>query len=530
FFVCDYAGPKNQESFFNFRNASGVEAPIIALGDKFSYKIEVDASTNMLSVTVYVNGEAYSAKTAVNDVWQNDALYFKAGVYLGTNETTATGSGEVAFYALDYGHSAGMGLGGLQDTSLTASTVSLTGGSDDDVLHGGIKNDVLNGGDGNDILNGYDGNDKLSGGNGNDLLNGGTGSDTMAGGAGDDTYYVDSSGDVVSETSGNGTDIVIASINYTLASNVENLTLAGSANLNGTGNNLANLLLGNDGDNVLDGAGGADTMRGFDGNDTYYVNTTKDVVIEQMGDGKDLVISTVNYTLSNYVEALTLAGTADLNGTGNAQNNTITGNAGNNKLDGAGGVDTMAGGTGDDIYYADSSSDKIVEYAAQGYDTVRAAASFTLRDNVEALYLMGTDNINGTGNSLANLIDGNGGVNILNGGLGNDTLKGDGGADQFVFNTTIVGGRNVDHITDFKTQWDSIDLDHLIFGALSAGHLTDNAFAVGRAATTADQHIIYDAASGALYYDPDGVGGQAQIQFAVLDHAPSLSAADFTIF
>ncbi len=536
YFVDDHAGSNNAETTFDLKSASGALTNI-ALGDKFSYKIEVTAGT--AKVTVYANGETYSASTAVNSIWQGDDLYFKAGVYLGANETTATGAGEASFYGLDYGHVTGQGLSGLVDTSLSKVSVNLSGGSDDDVVRGGVLADTLNGNDGDDVINGYGGNDKLNGGNGNDILNGGAGNDTMTGGAGNDTFHVDATGDVVSEASGGGTDTVISTVSYTLSSNVENLTLTGSDNLNGTGNTLANLLTGNSGDNVLNGGSGADTLHGGNGNDTYYVDNAGDVVIEEAGGGKDLVIATVSFTLGDFVETLTLDGTSGLTGTGNALNNLITGNAGNNKLfgldgkdtlDGGAGNDTLTGGNGDDLYYTDSSADKIVELADQGYDTVRSIATFVLGDNVEALYLQGTGNINGTGNSLANLIDGNSGINIINGGLGNDTLTGDGGDDHFVFNSSIAGGKNVDHITDFKSRHDHIDLDHLIFSALAAGGLSANAFVSGTSAATADQHIIYDAQTGSLYYDPDGHGGQAQILFAVLDHAPALAFGDFMIY
>src|SRR4029450_2150763 len=97
---------------------------------------------------------------------------------------------------------------------------------------------------------GGDGADALYGGNGNDLFDGGIGADRMYGNAGDDVFWVDNTGDMVNEVSGEGNDTVMASADFTLGANVENLTLVGSANLRGTGSSADNVLRGNTGNNV----------------------------------------------------------------------------------------------------------------------------------------------------------------------------------------------------------------------------------------------------------------------------------------
>ncbi|MBH0199723.1 MAG: hypothetical protein HP497_09940, partial [Nitrospira sp.] len=114
----------------------------------------------------------------------------------------------------------------------------------------------------NNILIGNSANNTLNGGAGHDRLDGGLGSDTMVGGSGDDTYVVSQVGDVVSETAGQGTDTVESSITFTLGSNVENLILTGTANINGTGSSANNVLMGNRGDNTLSGGSGDDQADG----------------------------------------------------------------------------------------------------------------------------------------------------------------------------------------------------------------------------------------------------------------------------
>jgi hypothetical protein len=111
----------------------------------------------------------------------------------------------------------------------------------------------------------------------------------MSGGPGNDTYVVNAAGDTVTEIANEGTDTVQSGITYTLGANVENLTLTGSADVNGTGNLLDNALTGNAGNNVLDGGAGNDTLTGGVGTDTLTGGVGDDTFIYMRGDGSDSI-------------------------------------------------------------------------------------------------------------------------------------------------------------------------------------------------------------------------------------------------
>ena len=295
----------------------------------------------------------------------------------------------------------------------------------------------------------------------------------MDGGNGNDTYVVDSRSDVITETgTDTDTDTVIAGISFTLGTNLENLTLTGSAK-SGKGNELNNTIIGTKGSNylfggegndqlfggsgndtldggsgndTLDGGRGNDAMTGGVGDDMYIFNSTRDSTVETAGGGNDTVTAYVSITLAQNVENVILAGSSALNATGNAEINRLEGNDaanvlnggsnddflfggnGNDWLDGGSGNDQMEGGNGNDTYVVDSLSDVITE-TGTGIDTVIAGISFTLGANLENLTLIGTAQ-SGTGNDLNNTIIGTTGSNQLYGGAGDDTLNGGAGADQ----------------------------------------------------------------------------------------------------
>ena len=176
----------------------------------------------------------------------------------------------------------------------------------------------------------------------------------------------------------------------------------------------------------------------------------------------------MTYTLGANVENLVLTGTAAINGTGNTLANALTGNAAANVLNGGAGADTMSGGPGNDVYVVDNAADVVTEAASAGTDRIDASITTTLGANVENLTLTGTTAINGTGNTLNNVITGNSAANVLNGGAGNDTLTDSGGANVF------IGGAGNDTLNVTSTGIDRI--------AMARGHGIDTLISTGTAA------------------------------------------------
>lgn len=228
---------------------------------------------------------------------------------------------------------------------------------------------------GNDLDNSLIGNasaNRLEGGAGNDMLDGRGGGDTLVGGLGNDTYVVRDAKDVLIEQANQGTDGVQSAISWTLGANFENLALTGTAAINATGNELDNRIMGNTADNRIDGGAGNDAMIGGTGNDTYVVDSVRDTVTEKVGEGYDTVESKVTWTLGANVEKLVLTGTAAIDGTGNADSNTLIGNSAANRLDGGLGNDRIDGGAGNDQLWGGAGNDTFVYTSTHfGTDTIK---------------------------------------------------------------------------------------------------------------------------------------------------------------
>jgi Ca2+-binding RTX toxin-like protein len=366
----------------------------------------------------------------------NDLLDGRLGV-----DQLSGGSGNDTYVVDDLTDTVTENASDGSDTVLAGTTYTLPDNTENLTLTGvaainGTGNDdpnIIAGNNAANILAGGGGIDKLSGGGGNDELDGGTGGDILAGGDGNDTYYVDTTSDTVTENTklvgGNpvqeGTDTVVSTITYKITSqNVENLTLAGGTNINGTGSDGVNTINGNGGNNILLGAGGNDTMLGNNGNDsldggkgadnmqggigndTYYFDDAGDKAIEAAGAGTDLVISSVSATLAANADNLTLVGTGTINGKGNADDNKIVGSGtsnilngmdGNDILDGGAGADKLTGGLGDDVFFftavgdtKPSTPDQITDFTG-GDDVINIANLHTAALTLTLLPIKGTD-------------------------------------------------------------------------------------------------------------------------------------------
>jgi Ca2+-binding RTX toxin-like protein len=226
-----------------------------------------------------------------------------------------------------------------------------------------------------------------------------------------------------------GVDTVQSLLSYTLPAAVENLTLTGTGDVDGTGNGLANRLIGNSGANslsgdagndTLDGGSGIDTMTGGDGSDYYYVRDNGDLVSETNAiaatGGTDTVYSTLsNYTLGTNVENGRILATGTANLTGNTLSNLLYAGAGNNSLTGGDGTDTVSY-----AYGLSGTTGVTVSLALATAQATVGSGSDTL-DSIENL----------TGSSYNDRLTGNAGANILDGGSGIDTLTGGDGSDYY---------------------------------------------------------------------------------------------------
>jgi hypothetical protein len=223
----------------------------------------------------------------------------------------------------------------------------------------------------------------IEGNAGNNVIDGKGGIDAMYGYGGDDTYFVDHPQDAVYEAGNAGFDTVYSAASYVLTSgqSIEKLAVlsaGGAEAINLTGNDLAQAIYGNVGDNVLDGKAGADSLYGYAGNDTYYLDDAGDLVFEAANSGFDTVLTNTTYQLGagQSIERLVTTSPTSTGGiklTGNELDQQIVGNAGANVIDGKAGNDILTGGAGADTFVFDTALS-----AATNVDTI---ADFVVVDD-----------------------------------------------------------------------------------------------------------------------------------------------------
>ena len=384
----------------------------------------------------------------------------------------------------------------VENASLFSAT-TLIGNNLDNVLRLDQGDSFVDGQEGNDLIIGgfigsaeggfftfdVSGSDVLIGGVGNDtlipvggILVGGSVNrispeagivlpdDLLIGGLGDDTYVLYADGAAVVESPGKGTDTVRTSVTYTLPDNVENLLLITSgveAETNGTGNALDNLIVGNSNVNTLTGGVGNDTLMG--GN--RYEGQTNEVFSDA--------------TLADEV------------------------------------VDVLRGGPGDDTYvllggsFAGNLPDTVIESQGEGVDTVLSRIDYALTNNVENLTLLGHAAINGTGNTLDNVLAGNSASNQLAGGTGHDT---------YLFNL----GDGFDTIEDTATAGEG---NRILFGAgITQSDLTFTQDQVSRTLTIQVGHSGTDQLR-LINFDPTGMNGSLVVEMLAYADGSEMSLA-----
>lgn len=425
------------------------------------------------------------------------------------------------------------GGNGSDTVSYAASTVgvsvdlSIQDGAKMQVSDGDAEGDILQGFENligsneDDALYGDDNDNVIEGRGGDDILVGGLGNDTLSYGSSTTAVTVSLSGGDFQNTGGAGIDTISGFENLSGGSGAD--TLTGDAGVNS--------IFGLGGNDTLSGNGGSDFLYGGDGTDT--------AAFAWVGsDGLSANLSTSKATLGG--DTTKLDSIENLKGSDH--DDELIGDAGNNRIDGGQGDDRISGELGDDVLIGGSGGEVggdtvFYESAGSGVTVSLALTTAQTTGGAGKDTLSGFENLSGsvwndtlTGDKYANKIEGNNGDDVLNGGLGNDSLVGGIGDDAFVFNTALNAVSNLDTIDDFEVGVDEIRLENAIFTTLTAvGDLNAAAFYIGSAAHDGDDRIIYDNVSGALYYDKDGSGTAAAVQFATLDPGLGLAAADFKV-
>lgn len=402
-----------------------------------------------------------------------------------------------------------------------------TGTNRGDALRGTRASDTLIGLGGDDTIVGGRGNDILNGGLGDDLLRGGPGRDRLIGGPGDDwADYRDANAPVTASLANRAINRgEAAGDSY---SSIERLR----------GGRFDDTLIGNSRGNVLEGVTGADILNGRGGFDYARYKSAPAGVTASL---ENPAINTGHAAGDTYISIEGLQG-SDFDDVlvGDAASNVLVGGQGADALDGRDGFDFVrydignVGNRGVTANLADATGNTGTA-AGDTYTSIEGLVGTRFADRLTgdaaANRLQGqagNDRLNG-GEGNDTIVAGSGN-DRLNGGYGNDRLDGESGRDLFIFDTALNAAENVDTIRRFSIKNDTIRLDDAIFTELTTGTLAASAFYRGAGAHDADDRIIHNRSTGAVYYDPDGIGGQEQIQFARVDPRVNLKNLDFFVF
>jgi Ca2+-binding RTX toxin-like protein len=437
--------------------AEGLRRPV-DIGDAFAP--ETVTAVNDVLKDLFRSDDAFLLDGDLSTVWGDYELAPSSGGQMGDDYFVVSGTARVAnsVSAITiYGDArvATEGTRGGNDLISSSTTVAVLAYGDFASNTGKVSygDDVITSGRGNDRLYG-DGDGSGTAG-GDDILEAYGGSDYLYGGGGDDLLLGGTEGDYIDGGSGFDTIRFATLVNQSLVVDLENQTL-----------------------NTAEAAG-----------DTYI--------------GVEAIIGR---------SSLGIFGQDDLRGDDNGNrisgldgNDTLTGRGGNDRLYGGLGADTMYGGTGDDIMEVDNAGDVTVELAGEGYDIVRASATYTMTDYVERLELTGWGNIDGFGNSRDNRIFGNVASNRIDGLGGNDEMSGGEGDDTYYVRQggdTIIekGGEGADTVRAYVSWTLGANLERLYLqgsAEISAtGNGADNTITGNGSANRIDGRAGDDRLSG----------------------------------
>ncbi|NIJ22077.1 hypothetical protein FHS95_003788 [Sphingomonas naasensis] len=481
-------------------NGSLSALDIALLQIKYGANTTANAGDNVYVLPAVNAGDGYFQTIwdtgGVDTIQHNGTQSARIDLTAATIDFSATGAGVISHADGVYGgYTIARGVVIENATGGSAADV-LIGNAAANTLTGNAGDDTLLGRDGNDVLLGGAGLDTLDGGAGNDRLDGGADglADVLKGGAGNDSYVVGEAGELITELAGEGgADRVVASINYTLGANLEELELVGNAK-NGTGNALDNLIIANDQKNVLDGGAGIDTVS-YEASDAGVL-----IRLDNVRTGSGSFWQNLGGILEDVLaDGVGGFATGDRlinfeNVTGSAHSDTLFGNNIANVLHGGAGNDTLYGDDGNDSLYGDDGRDILI--GGSGADLLFGGG------DVDSL-------TGGDGNDR------------LNGGAGHDLLTGGSGNDVFAFSD--LGGW--DSITDFRRGQDKIDLSAIDAKSATAA---DDAFAwIGSSAFSgvAGQLRVYKSLGE--YHVAGDVNGDGLADFTIDVGNVQLAQSDF---